>query len=47
MFGDSFNLPTCFDFEVLSEYTNILSKLFCLKNDYNNFFPVRSFHLGL
>ena len=30
VFGGSFIVPTRFDFEVLSEYKNILSKLFYL-----------------
>ena len=36
MFGDSFIVPTRYDFEVLSEYKSILSKL--ISNNYNRFF---------
>ena len=31
MFGDLFIMPTRFDFKVLSEYKNILSKFFSEK----------------
>ena len=37
MFVDSFIVPTRFDFKVLSEYLNILSKLFfSMRNNYNS-----------
>ena len=37
MFSSSFIVLTRFDFKVMSEYKNILSKLFffCVRNDYN------------
>ena len=38
MFGDSFIVPTHFDFNVLSEYKNILLKKCYMRNDYNNIY---------
>ena len=35
MFGDSFIVPARFDFNALSEYKNIFSIFFCMRNNYN------------